>query len=461
MQTKRAKWGILLSCSMSCFVCWLDFAIVNTALPAIEKDLSASFVELQWLMNAITFAFTVLVVTFGRISDQIGRKMMNIIGVVCFGFFSLFAGIAKSPEWLIIGRALQGVASAMIIPSALALISHAFPGEQKGKAIGIWSGITSFGMAAGPAIGGFLVSALSWRWIFYINVPIAILSAILSAFYASESRLKSNGSKIDIKGLLLLTGGLGALIFSFMHAPDWGWESLKTLFLIASAIILLAGFYFSELHSPTPIIPFALLLNPTFFLPTLVMVGLVFVFTSDLFLLPLYLIQIHKLAAYQAGLIIFSITACMSIVSPFIGNLIGKIGAKKLILMGLVFFGMSTILQAYFRVDTSLYFIIASLVLLGIGWGIARPPATSTAIASAPHQYAGTATGVLWSVQNTGSVFSIAIVMTIFRMIFLAKSTPDAFIEGYKVSMHILSAVTLATILIIAIYMKPHSRRGR
>jgi len=151
----------------------------------------------------------------------------------------------------------------------------------------------------------------------------------------------------------------------------------------------------------------------------------------------------------------------MTIVSPFIGNLIGKIGAKKLILLGLAFFWMSTILQAYFLVDTSLHFILASLILLGIGWGIARPPSTSTAIASAPHQFAGTATGVLWSVQNTGAVLSIAIVMTIFRMIFQTKSTPAAFIAGYQVAMHILSAVTLAVILIIAICMKSHSRKKR
>lgn len=460
MQSKsdRSKWGTLLSCSLSCFVVWLDFAIVNTALPAIEKDLSASIVQLQWVISAFVLAITVLIVTFGRLSDHIGRRMMNILGVSCFGLFSLLAGLAQTPEWLIFCRLMQGAASAAIIPSALALISHAFPGKEKGKAIGIWSGIGGIGMAAGPAVGGFLVSAFSWRWIFYINVPFAIVSAILSAVLAKESRLESGGQKMDYKGFLLLTVGLSALIFCLMHGPDWGWVSEKTILLAISALIFLTWFYLSERHSPSPIIPFSLLFNRAFFYPTIVMFGLIFVFTSDLFLIPLYLIQVRQQAAYQAGLMILSITACIAILSPCIGHLMAKIAAKELMIIGLAFFCLSTILQAFFWIDTSLLFVLTSFILLGIGWGIARTPATTTAIASAPHHFAGTASGVLWSVQNAGGALSIAIILTIFRKIFEAESTPDSFMAGYQLSMWILSAITFAVILIIAFCMPPQPK---
>ncbi|MGE5195726.1 MAG: MFS transporter [Anaerolineae bacterium] len=261
LKANSSKWGTLISCSLSCFVVWLDFAIVNTALPAIEKDLSASLVQLQWVMNAFILAVTVLIVTFGRLSDHLGRRMMNIVGVCFFGLSSLLAGLAQSPEGLIFYRLMQGAASAAIIPSALALISHAFPGKEKGRAIGFWSGIGGFGMAAGPAVGGFLVSALSWRWIFYINVPFAIASAILSAFFAKESRLESGSQKIDIKGFFLLTVGLSALIFCLMHAPDWGWINEKTILFIIGAFISLIWFYQSEQRSSSPIIPFSLLLT--------------------------------------------------------------------------------------------------------------------------------------------------------------------------------------------------------
>lgn len=459
MQSKqnRSKWGTLISCSLSCFVGFLDFAIVNTALPAIQKDLSASMVQLQWVMNAYILAVTILIVTFGRISDRIGRRMINIIGVSCFGLFSLLAGLAESPEWLIFFRFMQGAALAAVVPSALALISHAFPGKEKGRAIGIWSGIGGLGMAVGPAVGGFFVSALSWRWIFYINVPFAIASAILSAILAKESRQESGGQKIDGKGLLLFTVGLSALVVCLMHAPDWDWTKKIVLFVIGVAAFI--WFYFSEQHSPSPLIPFSLLLNRGFLCPTLVLFGLVFVFSSDLFLIPLYLIQIRHQAAYQAGLMILSITACVALLSPYAGHLMAKISAKKLMLIGLSFFCISTILQAFFLTNTSLFFVMASLILLGIGWGIIRPPATTTAIGSAPHHFAGTAAGVVWSIQNIGGVLSIAIVLTIFRKIAGTDLDPNAFMFGYRTAMWILSAVTFAIILIISLYMKPRSSR--
>jgi EmrB/QacA subfamily drug resistance transporter len=455
-----SKWGTLLSCSLSCFVVWLDFAIVNTALPAIQESLSASIIQLQWVINAFIFAITVLIVTFGRLADHLGRRLMNIWGVVCFGLFSLLAGISTTPEWLIIFRFLQGAASAAIIPSALSLISHAFPGKEKGKAIGIWSGIGGVGMAAGPAVGGFLVSALSWRWIFYINVPLAIISSILSALFARESRLKSGGQTIDFKGFLFLIVGLGSLTFYLMHAPDWGWTSEKSLLLAVCAVIFLVWFYISEQRSSSPIIPFSLLLNHDFFLPTAVMFGLSFVFTSNLFLIPLYLIQVRTQAPWQAGLMILSITACIAILSPIVGHLMAKLSAKTLILVGLIFFCVSTILQIFFETDSSIYFVLAPLILLGIGWGIARTPTTATAIASAPHHFAGTATGVLWSVQNAAGVISIAIVLTIFRKVFETTSSPESFMAGYRLSMWILSAITVAVILLIASCMRERSKKN-
>jgi len=445
----RAKWGTLLSCSLSCFIAWLDFAIVNTALPAIERDLSASFIQLQWVMNGFVLSLAVLIVTLGRLSDHVGRKTMNIWGVVCFGLFSLLAGLSPSPGWLIFCRVMQGAGSAAIIPTSLAMISHAFPGKEKAKAIGIWSGVTGLGMAAGPVVGGILVSALSWPWIFYINVPIAIASVIISVFFATESLAEHGNMKPDIKGFCLLTVGLASLIFGFMHAPDWGWASEKTLLLFALALASLVWFYFSEKRSSSPTIPFSLFSNSGFSCSTMVMFGLVFVLTSDLFLVPLYLIQVREMAAYQAGLTILPITACIAFISPFVSHLMTRWTAKKLILAGLTLYCASTICQAFIETDTSLLFILGSFILLGVGWAIARTPATTTALTSAPAHLAGTATGVLWTLQNSGGALSIAIILTLFRKIFEADATPASFLVGYRTAMWLLSAMTFAVILVL------------
>lgn len=444
--SNRMKWGTLLSCSLSCFVAWLDFAIVNTALPAIEQDLSATLVQLQWVMNAFMLALASLIITLGRISDHYGRRAINIGGVALFGLSSLLAGLSLTPGWLIFARVLQGVASGAIIPSSLALISHAFPGAEKGKAIGVWSGVTGFGMALGPVLGGALVSALNWRWIFYINVPFAIASIIMTLLFSQESKLGQGALKPDYKGCSLLVIGLTALIFGFMHAPDWGWLDIKTMGIFVLAICNFALFYVLEKRSSSPTIPFELFSSCEFFCSNLVMFCYIFVFSSVLFLVPLYLMQMREYPAYAAGLIILPITASIALFSPFVGQFMHKFKAKHLMVTGLFIFLGSPLMQIFFSTDTSILYMIVSFLLFGIGWSIGRPPATTTAIASAPHHWAGTATAVLWTVQNTGGALSVAIILTIFRRI-SGGTFGEGFLRGYQIGMWILCAVVVATLL--------------
>ena len=452
--SRGAKWGTLISCSLSYFLAWLDFAIVNTALPAIQSDLSASLLQLQWVMNGFVLALTVTVVTVGRMADLWGRRLVNILGVGLFGLSSLGAGLSESPDGLIAFRFLQGVASSAIVTSSLALISHAFPTHEKGKAIGTWGGIAAIGTALGPVLGGIFVSALSWRWIFYINVPIAAISMIVSLLFIQESRHEGVPQRIDWKGVFLMTIGLTFFAIALMSGPDWGWMSAKTATFLAIAVISLFWFYRSELKSPYPTIPFTLFAGPGFLYSTLVGVCFSFVFTAAIFLMPLYLMNIHHEKPYIAGLMLLPITGCIALFSPFIGHLVDKGFSKILMIIGLCFYIGSTIMQSRFLPETSAPFILGAFTLMGLGMAFGRNTATTRAIASAPRHLAGTAGGVLWTVQNAACVLSLAVIVTMFRTIFETSSTPASFVIGYHYAMWLASAVILATILTLLFAFK-------
>ena len=448
----KYKWGTLISCSVSCFIGFIDFAIVNTALPAIQESLSASFLQLQWIMNAFILAMSVLLASTGRIADLFGRRLVNIIGVAIFGAFSLLAGFTSSAAILIFCRFMQGVGIASIIPSSLGLISHAFPGNEKGKAIGIWASITGLGMALGPVVGGILVSALSWRWVFYINVPFAIASLLLNFLFVKESKDTTSEKKIDPKGFILLTIGITSLVTALMHTPDWGWSSWKTLLLFAIAIFSLGLFYRAENKCSHPIIPFTAFANRTFLACTVVVCCLILTIVSSFFFIPLYLQNIRHDAPYISGLMMLPISGMITIFSPFVGQWSHKVSLKLLMLAGLFCFIVSTSMQAFFHEGTGPYFVLASFVIMGIAWTLCRGPATSKALSVLPPHLAGTAAGVLWTLQNIAGAVGLALTGTLFRTYY--QHTDVTFLIGYHLAMWLLAAIALLSFLYIAIFAK-------
>lgn len=451
---RSSKFGTLAACSLACFLVWLDFAIVNTAIPAIQKELGASLLQMQWVMNAYIIALAVLLIALGRISDHFGRLKMLFIGTLLFGLFSLAAGLSMNPMLLIISRFMQGVASAAVIPTSIALISHAFPGEQKGYALGIWGGIGGVGMAIGPVLGGILVSLLSWRWIFFINVPLSIVAIACMFYYVSDSQKGEKTLPPDFKGVGLLTIALFSLVFALMHGPDWGWTNYRIYALIILSLAAFSLFLLSETRSQSPTIPFVLFTHLGFLRGTLIMIGLVFVFTSDIFLIPLYLINVRGLEAYQAGLMILPITGGIAALSPIAGKMMKKWSNDKLILLGATLYIASLLLQMFIGIETSSIWLIFCYLLLGVGWGFARTPATTMAIAAAPHQFAGTGSGVLWTVQNVFGSLSIAINLTLFRTL-----STESFMTGYRASLWVLASVFMAIILLFSFTRKVMQQR--
>src|SRR4051795_7041521 len=238
------------------FMIMLDNTVVNVALPSIQKDLGASISGLEWTINGYTLSFAGLLATGGRLGDIFGRRLMFLIGVVIFALSSATAGFAPDETSLVVSRVVQGIGAALMMPGTLSIITDAFPAHERGKAMGTWAGVSALALAIGPVLGGFLTEHVSWRAIFYINIPVAIGAVAASLFAVRESRDTSVGSDVDYPGVAVLTIGLTALVLALVEGNSWGWGSPQIVGLLVVAVIGLVAFVLVELHGEAPMVQF-------------------------------------------------------------------------------------------------------------------------------------------------------------------------------------------------------------
>ncbi|HXD57887.1 MAG TPA: MFS transporter, partial [Thermoleophilaceae bacterium] len=244
------KWWTLGAMCFALFMIMLDNTVVNVALPSIQRNLHASLSGLEWTVNAYTLSFAVLLVTGGRLGDIFGRRRMFLFGVVVFAASSAAIGLAPSDAWLVAGRAIQGVGAAFMMPGTLSIISNEFPPAERGKAIGTWAGVSALALALGPVVGGALTQYVSWRAIFFLNVPVAVGAVAVTLFAAHESRDTTIDRRVDIPGIFTLSVGLTALILALVESNAWGWGSTRIIGLLVAAVVFLVGFVVVERHVP-------------------------------------------------------------------------------------------------------------------------------------------------------------------------------------------------------------------
>lgn len=391
------KWWVFAGLSLGSIVVYIDFTIVNTALPSIQKDLKVSFVELQWVMNAFVLSLCIFIADMGRFGDAFGRRLMLFMGLGLFGGSSIFAGLAPNGSILIIARAFQGIASSTIIPSSLALVSNSFPENERGRAIGIWASVIGIGLSIGPVLGGIITSALSWRWIFFVNIPIVIIAVIICVLSVKETVKQEGGKRIDWYGLLLMIVGLGTLVSAIIQGPEWGWTSTISIIFFIIAIFSLVALYFIENKVTSPIIDFRLFANRGFLSGAFANYTMASFAYAAFFLMPLYLKNIIGEQPYKIGILLVPITILMVIVAPIAGRIVDFRGAKLPILLGLASLAVSAIVQSTFKDNSSLFYIVFGFIFSGIGWGFMFGSGAFAAISSLPQKLAGTATGVLWT----------------------------------------------------------------
>jgi EmrB/QacA subfamily drug resistance transporter len=452
------KWWTLGAMCFALFMIMLDNTVVNVALPSIQRDLGASLSALEWTVNGYTLSFAVLLATGGRLGDIFGRRLTFMIGVVVFAASSATAGLAPDTTSLVASRVLQGVGAALMMPATLSIVTDAFPPHERGKAMGTWAGVSALALAVGPVLGGFLTEHVSWRAIFYLNIPVAIGAVVAALFAVRESRDTTVGREVDYLGVVTLTGALTALVLALVEGNAWGWGSPEIVALLAGAGLGLAAFVAVELRVKVPMVEFRFFSDRNFLGAVVVALIVSFAMLGVFFFLALYMQNILGYSALEAGVRFLPSTLMIVVVAPVAGRLADRVGPRWLIAGGLTVVAASLYSFSGIAVDSSYGELLPGFMLLGIGIALTMSPMTSAAMNAVAVEKAGIASGVLSMFRMVGGSLGVAVTGAIFQGAVgdPATATPVDFVDalGHAMTVSALVALTGAVVGAIAIRAK-------
>jgi EmrB/QacA subfamily drug resistance transporter len=390
------------------FMVMLDNTVVNVALPSIQRSFDASLSSLEWTINAYSLAFAVFLVTGGRLGDIFGRRKVFLIGVVVFAAASATIGFAPSEGWLVASRAVQGLGAALMMPGTLSIITNTFPPEERGRAIGTWAGVSAIALALGPLLGGWLTEDVSWRAIFFINLPVAAVAVAVTLFATHESRDETATREVDIPGIAALTVGLTALVLALVEANAWGWGSARIVGLFAVAIVGLTAFALIERRSHAPIVDFTFFKSRSFLGANVVAFAISFGMFAVFFFLALYMQNILGYSPLETGVRFLPSTLVIMVAGPLSGRLSDRVGPRIPLVIGLSLVTISLAWQSRIQVDTSFGFLVVPFILLGLGMGFTMSPMSTAAMNAVDRTKAGVASGTLSMTRMVGGTFGVA-----------------------------------------------------
>ena len=449
------RWLVLGLVCIAQFMVILDATIVNVALPSIQRGLHFSPTSLQWIVNAYTLVFGGFLLLGGRAADLLGRQRLFIAGAALFSVASLVNGIATSAGMLVGGRALQGLGAALVSPAALSIVMTTFAeGRERTKALGVWSAIAAGGGAVGLVLGGLLTETLSWRWVFFINLPIGIAAILLSLRFIPESRADGETKTADVGGAASVTAGLLVLVYGIVKAPDYGWTSLKTLGLGAAAILLLIGFVVIELRSRAPLIRLGIFRIRSLTVSNVAMLLVASGLFAMFYFASIYVQEVLGYGPLKAGLAFLPFTAGIVIGAGLAQPLIQRLGARAVPLIGLALAVGGMLLFTRITVDgTYLGQLLPAILVTSIGMGLTFVPVTLLATTNVAGEDAGLASGLFNTSQQVGGALGLAILSTIAasRTRHLASIDHSAaLVSGFRYAFATGAALMFAAVLLLA-----------
>jgi EmrB/QacA subfamily drug resistance transporter len=456
-QSPRNKWIVLAVVGAAFFMTILDVAIVNVAIPSIQRDLDIAEATVQWVITAYAITFGGFLLLGGRMADLLGRRRIFVLGLTIFTLASLVCGLANSAGVLIGARAVQGVGAAIISPAALSIVTTTFEeGAERNKALGIWGALGGSGAAVGVLLGGILTKYLGWEWIFFVNVPVGVLVFALTPRIVPESRADLGHRRFDAAGAVTVTGGLALLVYAISKAPDVGWATGRTIGLLIASVAILAVFVVIELRSRAPLVPFGVFRIRTLTGANIVGFLMGAALYANFFVLTLYVQQILGWSALKTGLTFLATAATTVIWAGVAQALVTKIGPRIVMTTGLAVLALAML--GYTRLPVDGHYwpdLLPIYLVVAFAIAFAFVPVTIAGFIGVPANQAGLASGLLNMTQQIGGAIGVAVTATIF--VSQAKKgnfTPEAYTSGYHWAFAALVAIAAVGAVVAFVFFR-------
>jgi EmrB/QacA subfamily drug resistance transporter len=409
---RRARALTLAAACLALFAIFLDNTIVNVAVPAIQHDLRAAPDQLSWIVNAYVVAFAGLVLLGGKLGDRLGRRKMFVAGLLLFAAGSAAAALSASSAMLIGSRAAQGAGAALLAPLSLSLLAEVFRRRELPLVIGIWTGVSGLGLAIGPLAGGLLVEHSGWHAVFWVNVPIALLAAVLTVAGVPES-VDASGKRIDVPGAVLVTAGLISTVAGFSRAVSHPWTDSWTLTLLTAGAALLAGFTLQQVRAASPLIPVGWLKDRQILVSVSTLILASFALFGTIFLVSLYLQDVRGYSAVQAGVRMLPLTLTTLFIAPAAGKIAARWGTNGVLLAGLALTGSATGSLTQLDVHSGYGWFAVRLAVLGTGLALALPTVVTMLITRIPAERVGVGSGLATMSRQLGGALGLAVLATV------------------------------------------------